>query len=129
MPVSILPGHRASLSNSRTATLFLDDDTPVPSTDVAFRGGFAFKGSTNELYVCTQPAGGTADQTFYARGGKFVRGDGAMIISTEGPTTYYRHGIALTGDSEVCASETAPVRFPNDIGTSEVGRVSVTNAD
>jgi hypothetical protein len=129
MTVSILPGHRAALDNERTATLFLDDDTDVPTTDVVFRGGFAFKGSTNELYVCLTPAGGAADQNVYYRGGKPVRGDGAMIVAEAGTPAYYIHGIALTADFEVCADENAPDRTPNDIGTSEDGLVSVTNVD
>lgn len=129
MTVSILPGHRASLSDSRTETLFLDDNTNVPTTDVTFRSGFAFKGSTDELYVCLKPAGGTANQKIYYRGGKPVRGDGAMIIKAAGTPVYYRHGIGLTASDEVCANETAPVRTPNNIGTSETGLVSVTNQD
>lgn len=124
MAKSILPGFPVSLSNDRTATLFLDDNTPVPATAM-FIDGCAFS-QAGEAYVCPRPAGGTANQTISFLGGKAVRGDGAQIILVGGTISQYLNGAGYTALGELVPNTTAPARYPNGIGTSETGVASLS---
>jgi hypothetical protein len=121
---SILPGFPVSLSNERTKTLFLDDNTAVPST-AQMIDGCAFS-QADEAYVCLRPAGGTANQTISFLGGKAVRGDGAQIILVGGTINQIINGVAYTALGEMVANTTAPVRFPQGIGTAEDGTASLS---
>lgn len=124
MAKSILPGFPVSLSNDRTASLFLSDNDPVPA-GAQFIDGCAFS-QAGEAYVCPRPAGGTANQTISFLGGKAVRGDGAQIILVGGAITQFINGVGYTALGEMVANTTAPVRFPQGIGTAENGTASLS---
>lgn len=124
MAKSILPGFPVSLSDSKTATTVLDDNTPVPAT-AQFLDGCAFS-QAGSAYICPRPAGGTANQTISFIGGKAVRGDGAQIFLNGGTISQMINGVGYTSLGELVADTTAPVRFPNGIGTSELGVASVS---
>ena len=124
MAKSILPGFPVSLSNARTASLFLTDNENVPTT-AHFLDGCAFS-QADEAYVCPRPAGGTANQTISFIGGKAVRGDGAQIILVGGTISQFINGVGYTALGEMVANTTAPVRFPNGIGTAEDGTASLS---
>lgn len=123
--VSILPGLPVSLSDFRTFTLFLDDNTPVPA-GAQYLGGCAFA-QTGEAYVCPRPAGGTANQTISFLGGKAVRGDGAQIILVGGVQNQKINGCNYTSLGELIPDTNTPVRFPQAIGTSETGVASLSD--
>lgn len=124
MAKSILPGFPVSLSDSKTDTTVLNDNTPVPAT-AQFIDGCAFS-QTGSAYICPRPAGGTANQTISFIGGKAVRGDGAQIFLNGGTQNQVINGVAYTALGEMIADTSAPVRFPNGIGTSETGVASVS---
>lgn len=124
MAKSILPGFPVSLSDAKTATLFLTDNEAVPA-GAQYLDGCAFA-QTGEAYVCPIPAGGSANQTIRFLGGKAVRGDGAQIILVGGAITQYINGVGYTALGEMVANTTAPARFPNGIGTAENGTASLS---
>lgn len=124
MAKSILPGFPVSLSDAKTATLFLSDSTAVPGT-AQMIDGCAFS-QAGEAYVCPRPAGGSANQTISFRGGKAVRGDGAQIILIGGTISQFINGVGYTSLGEMVANTTAPVRFPQGIGTAEDGTASLS---
>ena len=68
MALSILPGFPVSLSDARTETTLLDDNTPVPA-DAIFLGGCAFDRASSATYIAFWSAGGTANQTVQYIGG------------------------------------------------------------
>jgi hypothetical protein len=121
---SILPGFPVSLSDSKTDTTVLNDNTPVPA-GAQYIDGCAFS-QAGSAYICPRPAGGTANQTISFIGGKAVRGDGAQIFLNGGTQNQTINGVAYTALGEMIADTTAPVRFPNGIGTSETGVASVS---
>lgn len=124
MAKSILPGFPVSLSNARTASIFLTDNEDVPATAQMLDGG-AFS-QAGEAYVCPIPAGGSANQTIRFIGGKAVRGDGAQIILVGGTISQFINGVGYTALGEMVANTTAPARFPNGIGTAENGTASLS---
>lgn len=124
MAKSILPGFPVSTTDDRTATLFLSDNTPVPGTAM-FIDGCAFS-QAGEAYVCPRPAGGSANQTIMFLGGKAVRGDGAQIILVGGTVAATINGVDYTALGEMIPDTSAPVRYPNGIGTSEAGVASLS---
>ncbi len=126
MAKSILPGFPVSTTDAKTATLFLNDNTAVPGTAVMI-DGCAFS-QAGEAYVCPRPAGGSANQTISFIGGKAVRGDGAQIILVGGTISQTINGAGYTALGELVANTTAPVRFPNGIGTAENGTASLSVA-
>jgi hypothetical protein len=91
---------------------------------VFYRGGCAFD-ENDQAYVCPRPAGGSANQTISFLGGKAVRGDGAQIILVGGTLNQKINGCNYTALGELIPDTTAPVRFPQGIGTSETGVVSL----
>jgi len=125
MSLSILPGLPVSNSDARTNTLFLDDNTPVPA-GAQYLGGCAFS-QAGVAYVCPRPAGGSANQTISFIGGKAVRGDGAQIILVGGVVNQKINGCNYTSLGELIPDTNAPVRFPQDIGTSETGVASLAD--
>lgn len=124
MATTILPGNPVSLSDSRTDTTFLDDNTAVPATAV-FRAGRAFT-QAGSAYVCLMPAGGTAPQGKQSIAGRAIRADGAQIIKVAGTISNFLNGVAYTALGEMVANTTAPVRFPNGIGVAENGTASLS---
>lgn len=124
MAKSILPGFPVSLSDPRTDTTFLNDNTPVPA-GAQYLDGCAFS-QAGSAYVCPRPAGGTANQTISFIGGKAVRGDGAQIILVGGTITQVINGVGYTALGEMVPDTNAPVRFPQGIGTSETGVASLS---
>lgn len=124
MDKTVLPGFAVSVSNARTASLFLTDSEDVPAT-AHFLDGCAFS-QAGEAYVCPIPAGGSANQTISFIGGKAVRGDGAQIILVGGTISQFINGVGYTALGEMVANTTAPVRFPNGIGTAENGTASLS---
>lgn len=123
MAVSILPGLPVSLSNSRTETTLLDDNTPVPATAV-FLGGCAFD-QAGAAYIALWPAGGTANQTVQYIGGKAVRGDGPQIVLSGGVIAAYLNGLPYTARGELVFDANAPDQFPNGIGATSAGGASL----
>ncbi len=124
MAKSLLPGFPVSLSDAKTASLFLNDNTAVPGT-AQYIDGCAFS-QAGEAYVCPIPAGGSANQTIRFIGGKAVRGDGAQIILVGGTISQFINGVGYTALGEMVANTTAPARFPNGIGTAENGTASLS---
>ena len=124
MAKSILPGFPVSLSDAKTATLFLTDSEDVPP-GAQYLDGCAFA-QTGEAYVCPIPAGGSANQTIRFIGGKAVRGDGAQIILVGGTISQTINGVGYTALGEMVANTTAPARFPQGIGTAENGTASLS---
>ena len=124
MAKSLLPGFPVSLSDAKTASLFLNDNTAVPA-GAQYIDGCAFS-QAGEAYVCPRPAGGSANQNITMVGGKAVRGDGAQIILVGGVINQYIDGVAYTALGEMVCNPTAPVRFPNGIGTAENGTASLS---
>ena len=123
MALSILPGLPVSLSDARTESTLLDDNTAVPATAV-FLGGCAFD-QTNAAYIALWPAGGLANQTVQYIGGKAVRGDGAQIVLSGGVIAAYLNGLPYTSRGELVFDPSAPTYFPNGIGANSATGASL----
>lgn len=123
MALTILPGLPVSLSDSRTETTLLDDNTAVPGTAV-FLGGCAFD-QAGAAYVALYPAGGIADQTVQYLGGKGVRGDGAQLVLSGGVIASYLNGLPYTTRGELVFDASAPDQFPNGIGATSAAGASL----
>lgn len=124
MALSILPGFPVSLSDSKTETTLLDDNTPVPA-GASFLAGCAFDSAGVAAYIALWPAGGTANQTVQYLGGKAVRGDGAQIVLTGGAIAAYLNGLPYTARGELVFDASTPDQFPNGIGATSAAGASL----
>lgn len=123
MALTILPGLPVSLSDSRTETTLLDDNTAVPGTAV-FLGGCAFD-QAGAAYIALYPAGGIANQTVQYIGGKGVRGDGAQLVLSGGAIVSYINGLPYTTRGELVFDASVPDQFPNGIGATSAAGASL----
>lgn len=123
MALTILPGLPVSLSDSKTETTLLDDNTAVPAGSM-FLAGCAFD-QAGAAYIALWPAGGTANQTVQYIGGKAVRGDGAQIVLSGGAVAAYLNGLPYTSRGELVFDASAPDQFPNGIGATSAAGASL----
>lgn len=115
-------GGTAVNSDGVMGTLFLDDETSVPSTAVMF-AGFAHT-PEGFRYVAAWPV---SDAVTYNRG-IATRNDGAMVIDPAGVVAVFIAGTGLTSRGEVVASTDAPDVIKAGFGHLNDGSLCIAEA-
>jgi hypothetical protein len=118
--IPVYAGGVAFAPDGTMEVIFLDDETEVPSGAV-FIGGIAHS-QDGTRYVANWPA---SDVAFY-NGGRALRSDGALIVTSSGTQAGYYGGIALTYRGETMVSTDTPELIHNGVGLLQTGELCVS---